>query len=155
MRYIDNIIYNNTDNELQLYNIPKDDLIIYHNNSNNNTNIVIYDNILVYWKLLGLTLFSLGCVYGFKCYAKFKYDRMDEIITPINIDNLNTLIVCDELPENNCSICLEEFKNEDILKKLNCTHIFHKDCLGIWINNNNNNKSCPLCRTDILHKGYT
>ena len=50
----------------------------------------------------------------------------------------------DELPENNCSICLEEFKNEDILKKLNCTHIFHKDCLGIWINNNN--KTCPLCR---------
>lgn len=147
MRYIDNIIYNNTDNELQLYNIPKDDLIIYHNNSNNNTNIVIYNNILTYWKLFGLTLFSLGCVYGFKCYNKFKYDRMDEIVMPINIENLNTLIVCNELPENNCSICLDEFKNEDILKKLNCSHIFHKDCLVPWINNN---KSCPLCRTDIL-----
>ena len=72
---------------------------------------------------------------------------MDEIVTPINIENLNTLIVCNELPENNCSICLDEFKNEDILKKLNCSHIFHKDCLAPWINNN---KSCPLCRTDIL-----
>ena len=150
MRYIDNIdniIYNNTDNELQPYNIPENDIIIYHNNSNNNTNILIYNNIITYWKLFGLTLFSLGCVYGFKCYNKFKYDRMDEIVTPINIENLNTLIVCNELPENNCSICLDEFKNEDILKKLNCSHIFHKDCLVPWINNN---KSCPLCRTDIL-----
>ena len=150
MRYIDNIdniIYNNTDNELQLYNIPENDIIIYHNNSNNNTNILIYNNIITYWKLFGLTLFSLGCVYGFKCYNKFKYDRMDEIVMPINIENLNTLIVCNELPENNCSICLDEFKNEDILKKLNCSHIFHKDCLVPWINNN---KSCPLCRTDIL-----
>ena len=150
MRYIDNIdniIYNNTDNELQPYNIPENDIIIYHNNSNNNTNILIYNNIITYWKLFGLTLFSLGCVYGFKCYNKFKYDRMDEIVMPINIENLNTLIVCNELPENNCSICLDEFKNEDILKKLNCSHIFHKDCLVPWINNN---KSCPLCRTDIL-----
>ena len=150
MRYIDNIdniIYNNTDNELQPYNIPENDIIIYHNNSNNNTNILIYNNIITYWKLFGLTLFSLGCVYGFKCYNKFKYDRMDEIVMPINIENLNTLIVCNELPENNCSICLDEFKNEDILKKLNCSHIFHKDCLAPWINNN---KSCPLCRTDIL-----
>jgi len=146
MRYIDNIIYNNTDNELQLYNIPENDIIIYQN-SNNNTNILIYNNIITYWKLFGLTLFSLGCVYGFKCYNKFKYDRMDEIVMPINIENLNTLIVCNELPENNCSICLDEFKNEDILKKLNCSHIFHKDCLAPWINNN---KSCPLCRTDIL-----
>jgi hypothetical protein len=150
MRYIDNIdniIYNNTDNELQPYNIPENDIIIYHNNSNNNTNILIYNNIITYWKLFGLTLFSLGCVYGFKCYNKFKYDRMDEIVMPINIENLNTLIVCNELPENNCSICLDEFKNEDILKKLNCSHIFHKDCLVPWINNY---KSCPLCRTDIL-----
>jgi len=120
---------------------------LYINNNTNYTNIDdIYFN---YLAPLPLFILSVCSVYGL-CYLfnKIKsFNKNDDSLNEnINIDSLNTLVVCDELPENNCSICLEEFKNEDILKKLNCDHIFHKDCLQPWINNNNNNKTCPLCR---------
>ena len=65
----------------------------------------------------------------------------------INVNSLNTLLLCDELPDDSCSICLEDFKTGDNIKKLNCTHIFHKECLEPWLNNNSN---CPMCRTDII-----
>ena len=123
---------------------------LYINNNTNYTNIDdIYFN---YLAPLPLFILSVCSVYGL-CYLfnKIKsFNKNDDSLNEsINIDSLNTLIVCDELPENNCSICLEEFKNEDILKKLTCDHIFHKDCLQPWINNNNN-KTCPLCRRVVV-----
>ena len=66
----------------------------------------------------------------------------------IDVNNLNTLLLCEELPDESCSICLEDFKTGDEIKKLNCTHVFHKECLEPWLNNNNRN--CPMCRTDII-----
>ena len=49
-----------------------------------------------------------------------------------------------------CSICLESYqenKNKEIAE-LNCNnkHIFHKDCLLKWAENN---EICPLCREPI------
>lgn len=45
-----------------------------------------------------------------------------------------------------CSICLERFKLDDVVNKLNCNHMYHKECLDSWIQNNN----CPLCRSIIV-----
>ena len=45
-----------------------------------------------------------------------------------------------------CSICLERFKLDDMINKLNCNHMYHKECLDSWIQNNN----CPLCRSIIV-----
>ena len=119
----------------------------------NSTNIEVDDDFYFYNFFTPFTLFTLSMcsIYGlYYVVNKIKSisDNADSIRENINIDSLNTLVVCNELPENNCSICLEEFKNEDLLKKLNCNHIFHKDCLGTWINNNTNknNNTCPLCR---------
>ena len=33
-----------------------------------------------------------------------------------------------------------------MIKKLPCSHIFHKDCVKNWFKVN---KRCPICRTDI------
>ena len=65
----------------------------------------------------------------------------------INIDNLNTLLLCDELPDDTCSICLEEFKEGEKIKNLNCNHIFHEECLLPWLNDND---CCPMCRQNIV-----
>jgi hypothetical protein len=45
--------------------------------------------------------------------------------------------------EISCSICLEDYKNNDDLKGLKCSHSFHKECIADWLNKNN---TCPLCR---------
>ena len=129
-------IYDN--NNIIIDNDKTDNITIY---PIYNKQISSFENVFP----LGIFIFSFLFIYcGCFYINKWKTIKNNSIIQ-LSMDSLNTLIVYDELPENNCSICLEEFKNEDILKKLNCTHIFHKDCLGIWINNNNN-KTCPLCR---------
>ena len=50
--------------------------------------------------------------------------------------SLNTIIISTELQDNICSICLDDFKNEEIINKLKCNHIIHRDCLGTWFNDN-------------------
>lgn len=54
-----------------------------------------------------------------------------------------------------CSICHEKLDSDTT--KTNCNHIYHKNCLDIWLKNNN---SCPLCRNSlstskIKHKTQT
>jgi hypothetical protein len=41
-----------------------------------------------------------------------------------------------------CSICLNEIKEED-KKKLNCPHVFHEECIDKWFQRSH---KCPLCR---------
>ena len=43
-----------------------------------------------------------------------------------------------------CSICLEEEKESIV--KLNCDHLFHKDCIKGWLKRD---MSCPNCRSNI------
>eukprot|EP00831_Metopus_contortus_P010016 TRINITY_DN13875_c0_g1_i1.p2 TRINITY_DN13875_c0_g1~~TRINITY_DN13875_c0_g1_i1.p2 ORF type:complete len:131 (-),score=45.79 TRINITY_DN13875_c0_g1_i1:220-612(-) len=46
-----------------------------------------------------------------------------------------------------CSICLEKFKKNDIVKTIPCAHIFHRRCIDAWLPTN---LSCPLCRCPII-----
>ncbi|OMJ92365.1 hypothetical protein SteCoe_4918 [Stentor coeruleus] len=41
-----------------------------------------------------------------------------------------------------CSICFEEFKNEDECRLTPCGHVFHRECIYTWIIKNNKRK-CP------------
>ena len=41
-----------------------------------------------------------------------------------------------------CTICFDIFKENELLKQLNCKHIFHKECLSQWLLNEN---KCPVC----------
>ncbi|KAJ8549132.1 hypothetical protein K7X08_032839 [Anisodus acutangulus] len=46
-----------------------------------------------------------------------------------------------------CAVCLNEFQENEKLRVIpNCAHIFHIDCIDVWLQNNAN---CPLCRNSI------
>ncbi|OLY85678.1 E3 ubiquitin-protein ligase RNF38 [Smittium mucronatum] len=46
-----------------------------------------------------------------------------------------------------CSICLCDYEQDDILRRMVCGHHFHKDCLDEWLKIN---RVCPLCKDDCL-----
>jgi hypothetical protein len=48
-----------------------------------------------------------------------------------------------------CGICMDSFYDGEMVKKLPCGHIYHKDCLNQWILTKNN---CPFCDKIIFHK---
>ncbi|KAL0457005.1 UNVERIFIED_CONTAM: RING-H2 finger protein ATL16 [Sesamum latifolium] len=46
-----------------------------------------------------------------------------------------------------CAVCLNEFLEEEKLRVIpDCGHVFHIDCIDVWLQNNAN---CPLCRTSV------
>lgn len=45
-----------------------------------------------------------------------------------------------------CSICLYGYKPDEKLVKLNCSHIYHKECIFDWFKKSRN---CPLCRLSV------
>ncbi|OAY28079.1 RING-H2 finger protein ATL16 [Manihot esculenta] len=46
-----------------------------------------------------------------------------------------------------CAVCLNEFQEDEKLRIIpNCRHVFHIDCIDVWLQNNAN---CPLCRNSI------
>lgn len=46
-----------------------------------------------------------------------------------------------------CAVCLNEFQEDERLRIIpSCSHVFHIDCIDVWLQNNAN---CPLCRTSI------
>jgi len=52
-----------------------------------------------------------------------------------------------------CSVCWEDFTLGERVRKLNCDHLFHTDCIVPWLGLHG---TCPICRrpqvlTSIYH----
>ncbi|KAK6940120.1 Zinc finger, RING-type [Dillenia turbinata] len=47
-----------------------------------------------------------------------------------------------------CAICLQKLEEGDSLREIKCKHVFHKDCLGRWLQHDL--ATCPLCRALVL-----
>lgn len=48
-----------------------------------------------------------------------------------------------------CSICSDEYNNEDTVAVLECSHLFHKNCIEEW---GHYNPICPVCKTAIKNQ---
>jgi hypothetical protein len=58
-----------------------------------------------------------------------------------NVRNVGERSFCE------CAVCLNEFQEAEKLRRIpNCSHVFHIDCIDVWLQSNAN---CPLCRTSI------
>ncbi|KAJ3068680.1 hypothetical protein HDU98_008195 [Podochytrium sp. JEL0797] len=51
-----------------------------------------------------------------------------------------------------CVICLTLYADGDGIKRLDCKHHFHVDCVDEWLRLN---KTCPLCKKAVCapHEG--
>ncbi|KAF7817209.1 E3 ubiquitin-protein ligase [Senna tora] len=45
-----------------------------------------------------------------------------------------------------CCICLAKYENNDELRELPCSHLFHKECVDKWLKIN---AVCPLCKSEV------
>lgn len=49
--------------------------------------------------------------------------------------------------QNKCTICLDEFNDDDDIIELKCGHHFHEECIVHWFKTCSN--KCPICREEI------
>ncbi|XP_022714511.1 E3 ubiquitin-protein ligase RHA2B-like [Durio zibethinus] len=45
-----------------------------------------------------------------------------------------------------CMNCIE--RSHEVIELSSCNHVFHRDCLGCWIDHGN--ITCPLCKSKLL-----
>lgn len=58
-----------------------------------------------------------------------------------NTKHIKTIEYFGEQPT--CRICLEDYIFKEPLKLLECSHIFHENCISKWFNKSN---KCPICK---------
>ncbi|CAG9334240.1 unnamed protein product [Blepharisma stoltei] len=46
-----------------------------------------------------------------------------------------------------CAICLDKFKDSDMIRELACSHIYHARCIDLWFERNT---FCCLCKREIM-----
>lgn len=50
--------------------------------------------------------------------------------------------------ELECAVCLNEFKDDETLRLVTpCVHVFHADCVDIWLSYRS---TCPICRANVV-----
>ncbi|CAG0916091.1 unnamed protein product [Notodromas monacha] len=69
-------------------------------------------------------------------------------LTPDQIQALPQLKVTAEMREKSpqCSVCMEDFQTEEIVRKLTCDHFFHDTCIVPWLERH---ATCPVCRKEL------
>ncbi|XP_060675510.1 E3 ubiquitin-protein ligase MPSR1-like [Ziziphus jujuba] len=55
-------------------------------------------------------------------------------------------VVAENVELGGCCICLEDFSAGTELLRFGCEHLYHKNCIVKWLENQN---SCPLCRRPL------
>ncbi|KAF7229739.1 RING finger protein 150 [Nothobranchius furzeri] len=52
-----------------------------------------------------------------------------------------------EVDFDNCAVCIEGYKPNDVVRILPCRHLFHKSCVDPWLLDH---RTCPMCKMNIL-----
>ena len=66
------------------------------------------------------------------------------------IDNLPKIEINEQIINNykdiTCNVCLEGFELGNIVRILECQHVFHENCIITWLKSRN---TCPVCRHEL------
>ncbi|CAF1251215.1 unnamed protein product [Didymodactylos carnosus] len=88
------------------------------------------------------------CSYRRKSREEQRLDEQLKANARKILDNLS-LVKLDNVDgeDETCSICLNDMKKDDNVRKLDCGHIFHPLCVDPWLLDH---RCCPLCNYNIL-----
>eukprot|EP00057_Strongylocentrotus_purpuratus_P021402 XP_011675876.1 PREDICTED: E3 ubiquitin-protein ligase RNF38 isoform X1 [Strongylocentrotus purpuratus] len=78
---------------------------------------------------------------------------VDKRLTQASIDRLPTFKFSKERhsgsqEENACPVCMDDYDEEAELRRLPCFHVYHKKCIDMWLNKNQD-PVCPICRVEV------
>jgi len=75
------------------------------------------------------------------------YENMEDIKIVLSNEEFENIENIKCLNESKCSICLEDIAKNEKIKKINCNHEFHIECLKEWLCRQS--IKCPICRFDV------
>jgi len=142
-----------------------------HYNTTDNTtdsyHFISYNNFVFLLYVFGISLLFVNTYKTIYYNTRIRIHRQNELERLERVNRLQRIVMTNILPryviiknikikeytlnENNldndrCPICLEDYNIGDTLNELICNHFYHKKCINNWIISNNN---CPICRSSI------
>lgn len=110
----------------------------------------LYERMLLYISMLVLSIATYFC--NLKIVASL--EEKDPLLSDFVINSAHILkykdcsdAATDQTEMKNCTICFEEFKEDEEVRMLDCKHFFHIDCVDRWLIGHSNH--CPYCRAEI------
>ncbi|CAN7028365.1 hypothetical protein Bca4012_043261 [Brassica carinata] len=95
--------------------------------------------------------FSSSVVVEEDASASSVYSRLANLADQLKFNRLLSYLYADNAAASDCIVCLSTLKTGEEVRKLDCRHVFHKQCLEGWIQHLNFN--CPLCRSPLIAHG--
>lgn len=92
-----------------------------------------YEELLALEERIGIVNTGLSDKTMEKCLKTSNYSSSDFIVPAFSQES-----------ENKCSICQEEYMEEDEVGTLHCGHSYHTACIKQWLMQKN---QCPICKT--------
>lgn len=82
-----------------------------------------------------------------------RYGNLQDVtvgLDPNDLDKLNSGLYKDLIQSNKhkldmCSICFEQFNDDEECRELKCNHMFHQKCVDTWLTEH---ITCPVCREE-------
>jgi len=90
------------------------------------------------WMSPSMEIFSLPTTFSIQFFDLIIPDETPVVgLTDSELERLPTIIYKKIDVNNNiddkCAICLNEYINEEKLKRLRCQHYFHNECIDPWL----------------------
>ncbi|EDV93545.1 E3 ubiquitin-protein ligase Iruka [Drosophila grimshawi] len=72
---------------------------------------------------------------------------------PLSVQRINEIpnvkITAEEVERKmQCSVCWDDFKLDESVRKLPCSHLYHENCIVPWLNLHS---TCPICRKSLAN----
>jgi hypothetical protein len=67
------------------------------------------------------------------------FDKYSIVSTLANAKSLNK-------ENKQCAVCQDELKDGDVVRRLNCMHVFHRECVDEWLRRC---AKCPVCKHEF------
>ena len=100
---------------------------------------------------LPITFVMIACI-TLIFHTFIKYIRMIYISRRLRIEEYREAnyapIVEAHKGSDICTICIEEFKEDEKVRKLKCGHEFHIECIDEW--KKRGNRTCPNCNENFI-----
>ena len=154
-------------NNINFENLSSNNLFSYNLNSinsTNNANIQTYTNIASINNIMD-TLSSNEILRAVRTLLNSSFSNFETLFNGTNVfdtsdvavtlnkeslDSLESIRYGDIISKNKmqkCTICLEDFQEDDMNIILHCNHHFHSDCVKEWLSKHS--YKCPICRIEV------